>query len=103
MKAEEWEKIKSLFDAVLKIEPAKRARWLEEACGDRADVLETVRQLLQNHDDSSASPRTLTEQEPIFSPGELVANRFVIKKLIARGGMGEVYEANDSGLKGIRI
>lgn len=103
MKAEEWEKIKTLFDAVLKIEPAKRARWLEEACGERTDVLETVKQLLANYEDSSTTQRTLTEQEPVFSPGELVANRFVIKKLIARGGMGDVYEATDTGLKAIRI
>ena len=32
-------------------------------------------------------------------PGETVAGRFVIVRFIARGGMGEVYEANDTALR----
>jgi serine/threonine protein kinase len=103
MKAEEWEKIKSLFDAVLKINPAERADWLNDACCGRTDILETVQQLVRNYEDPSTTQRALTEQEPVFSPGELVAGRFVIVKLIARGGMGDVYEVHDMGLRGIRI
>jgi serine/threonine protein kinase len=30
-----------------------------------------------------------------FSPGDLLANRFRILRFVARGGMGEVYEADD--------
>jgi len=35
----------------------------------------------------------------IFSPGELVAGRYGIVRFIGRGGMGEVYEANDLELR----
>ena len=34
-------------------------------------------------------------QHEIFAPGELISDRFRIVRLIARGGMGEVYEAHD--------
>jgi len=31
----------------------------------------------------------------VFEPGSIVGNRYVIRRFIARGGMGEVYEAFD--------
>jgi serine/threonine protein kinase/tetratricopeptide (TPR) repeat protein len=34
----------------------------------------------------------------LFTPGELVADRYLIVRFIARGGMGEVYEAYDREL-----
>jgi eukaryotic-like serine/threonine-protein kinase len=39
------------------------------------------------------------EATPTFAPGSTVAGRFHIHRFIARGGMGEVYEAWDSGLR----
>jgi hypothetical protein len=35
----------------------------------------------------------------VFAPGELLAGRFTIVRFIARGGMGEVYEAEDRELR----
>ena len=38
--------------------------------------------------------------EPMqFRPGDLVAGRYQVKRFIARGGMGEVYEAEDAELR----
>lgn len=37
---------------------------------------------------------------PRYAPGQLIANRFRIVRYIARGGMGEVYEASDLHLNG---
>ncbi len=34
-------------------------------------------------------------QDILFERGELVANRYVIQRFVARGGMGEVYDAED--------
>jgi serine/threonine protein kinase len=35
---------------------------------------------------------------PRLAPGEVLAGRFVVRRFIARGGMGEVYEAEDQEL-----
>ncbi|MGC4051097.1 MAG: protein kinase [Paludibaculum sp.] len=40
---------------------------------------------------------------PVFAPGQTVAGRFRVIRLIARGGMGEVYEVRDSTLNGLRV
>ncbi len=40
------------------------------------------------------------EQKPIFAPEEVLAQRYRIVRFIARGGMGEVYEAEDLTLRG---
>ena len=36
----------------------------------------------------------------VFGPGELVGGRYRIVRFVARGGMGEVYEAEDAELRG---
>src|SRR5580698_2352187 len=36
---------------------------------------------------------------PAFGPGDLLGNRFRILAFVARGGMGEVYEAEDLELQ----
>jgi tetratricopeptide (TPR) repeat protein/tRNA A-37 threonylcarbamoyl transferase component Bud32 len=49
-----------------------------------------------------SAPRPPIPKPPVFSPGALLANRFRIVRFIARGGMGEVYEAED-GVLGERV
>jgi serine/threonine protein kinase len=41
-------------------------------------------------------------QQPSFEPGELLLDRFRIRRLLARGGMGEVYDVDDAAL-GARV
>ena len=36
-----------------------------------------------------------------FEPGQIIADRFVVVRFIARGGMGEVYEVEDGFLQGV--
>ena len=103
MKAEEWERIKALFDAALSVPREERSAWLAEVCSGRPDLWDTLNQLLQSYDESSvADPRQL-EPDPVFLPGQTVADRFRVLRLIARGGMGEVYEAQDASLNGLRV
>lgn len=49
----------------------------------------------------SPTPTRATERrsQPLFAPGEVLAERYEIVRYIAQGGMGEVYEAEDRQLQ----
>ncbi|HXY06628.1 MAG TPA: serine/threonine-protein kinase, partial [Terriglobales bacterium] len=105
---EQWEKVKALFDANLDKPPAQRSQLLATTNEDPA-VLEEVGRLLQSYGEAgnflSASPLPspivplLATEAQSFSPGDLLAQRFRITRFLARGGMGEVYEAEDVELR----
>jgi eukaryotic-like serine/threonine-protein kinase len=42
-------------------------------------------------------------ESPQFNPGDVLASRFTIIRFLARGGMGEVYEASDQHLHGKHV
>jgi hypothetical protein len=48
--------------------------------------------------DSVRESTTLGGYSSLFAPGSVVANRYRIERFVARGGMGEVYEAFDQEL-----
>jgi len=49
---------------------------------------------------SEATATVLQSEAARFQPAQLIANRFRVVRFIARGGMGEVYEAKDQFLQG---
>jgi len=65
------------------------------------DSPSTARARISEDDLSPAPPRPPQPPTPqsAFSPGDTIAKRFRILRFIARGGMGEVYEALDIELK----
>src|SRR5262245_11073272 len=94
MTSEEWELTKQILEQLLKLPEQERMAHLEAATDDpriRAIVLE----LLPHYREESAEPKT---PSCVLSPRELVASRFRVVRLIAVGGMGEVYEAFDEWL-----
>jgi eukaryotic-like serine/threonine-protein kinase len=103
---QQWETIKALFEAALERSAAERPAFLASASQD-AVVVREVERLLANHDEAGSflsSPAAAdavyqSDRFPSFSPGDLLAERFRITRFIARGGMGEVYEAEDVELR----
>src|SRR5215475_295722 len=105
---ESWGRVKALFDQALAEEPEDRRAFLERVCPD-AELREDVEKLLRDHEEAGnflSDPifgtgvrRKAPVSPPIFAPGEVVTGRFKIVRLLGRGGMGEIYEAEDSKLR----
>ncbi len=101
---EQWENVKALFEAALEKTPAERNSFLASAAQDPL-VRSEVQRLLAHHVQSggllSRAPLGVTPSSTVaaenhaFAPGDLVSDRFRITHFLARGGMGEVYEADD--------
>ncbi len=105
---QQWENVKALFETALEKTPAERTAFLAEAAPDSA-VRSEVERLLAHHVESGGFLSKAAVPDPVsgrassrapapsqsFLPQELVAERFRITRFLARGGMGEVYEAED--------
>src|SRR5271156_3073860 len=104
---QQWENVKALFEAALEKTPAERTSFLAAATPDSA-VRAEVERLLTHHVESggllsrpaiparsSRFRSSVPKPSQSFLPNTLVAERFRIIRFLARGGMGEVYEAED--------
>jgi|GEM_PF-3369904 len=111
MHSARWERLKILFAEALDRPPDAREAFARQACGADQELAADVLRLLDGHDRARRSlsnpilPHALEpagEKPPRFVPPLVAAGRFRILRLIARGGMGEVYEAEDLQL-GVRV
>lgn len=100
------ERVKELFDAALLLDPAARRLFLDQACSD-ASMRRVIEDLLLSYDDAGSffsrssfriSAPVTSLAEKAFACGEILAARFRVTRFIARGGVGEVYEAEDMEL-----
>jgi serine/threonine protein kinase/Tol biopolymer transport system component len=103
-----------LFGEALELPPESRSAFLDRACGHDPELRRHLEQLLLKDARAGsflAAPaftpdgtQTLSALGPPptpgrFQSGQLIAGRFAIVRFIARGGMGEVYEAKDQFLQ----
>jgi serine/threonine protein kinase/tetratricopeptide (TPR) repeat protein len=104
MTPERWEQVRQLFDTAVEVDPAKRSAFLDAECGADAELRAEVERLLAAEDASGGFFGGATNvkgflgaepERPVFSEHDIVADRFLIVRYIGRGGMGEVYEAED--------
>src|SRR5437899_13051312 len=104
---DKWQRAKTVFDAVLQQPAVERASFLAVACPEE-DLRDQVEQLLLNHEQAgSFLSKPILEQHKQhsagksdrFASGTIVATRFKVVRLLGKGGMGEVSEAEDLKLR----
>jgi tetratricopeptide (TPR) repeat protein/tRNA A-37 threonylcarbamoyl transferase component Bud32 len=125
--------VEHLFESALALKPAEREAFLDQACSHDPELRRTVEELLAEDanagsllehppfdflgqdrlcpPDVRGTAETTDDNEvpsalpPAgrLKPGQVLIDRFVILRFIAKGGMGEVYEAEDSFLQGVHV
>lgn len=107
MTPERWQQIKEVFNLALEHEPGQRSSFLSRACDNDVALQAEVESLLAAHEKDGSfidSPaykdafELLKDQPAELEPGQVLGS-YEITSLIGRGGMGEVYLAEDKRLR----
>lgn len=101
MNPQNWVRVEQLFAQAASLSDEDRVRFVGEL-RETAEVTEQLRQLLRHHDQAESFLATPAWHVPVgdgsrFSAGERIASRYVVQRLLGRGGMGEVYLVAEPG------
>ncbi len=102
MNEERWDRVQQLVEGALECEPHARGAFVESgSAGDtelRREVLSLLGAEVVDELPTLWLGALATPDADRFAPGDRLAGRYLIRQLIGRGGMGEIYEADDEEL-----
>ena len=96
MKADRWKQVRATFEDLLEVPPDGREERLDAACAGDPELRDEVQRLLKSHSELSGF---LSHPDPPQPPSDLsgdvprTVGDFEIRRVVASGGMGTVYEA----------
>ena len=95
---ESWKRVKELVADALELPPERRHAFLDDLEAEAPEVSERVKHLVNAVEESgdpleqaAEEPRVITAR-PVDWTGKSLGG-YAVKRFVARGGMGEVYEA----------
>lgn len=100
MTPEKWRSINEIFQLALEQPTATREAFLTHACAGDPSLKLRISDMIRDHSRHGGllDKRPWKEHTLCFRPGQVVADRYEVVRFIAKGGMGEVYEAKDLDL-----
>jgi serine/threonine protein kinase/Tol biopolymer transport system component len=106
MTPERWQQVKQIFNSAIMYRPEERSSFISQACSGDEELRSEVESLIASHEESGsfidkpafeAAATLLANEKAELNGGQNIGSYEVIS-FINRGGMGEVYLAEDKRL-----
>ncbi|MDI1241940.1 MAG: serine/threonine-protein kinase, partial [bacterium] len=102
MNADDYQKLKQIFNSALDLSPEDRSAFVAEKCNGDGEMLRRVEKLLDSNDTGfletpAADPFSESPSKSSSRSGQRIGHYEVVRK-IGSGGMGDVYLAIDGKL-----
>lgn len=105
MKPENWERLEDLFEQAVGLSGAEQKEFLGRVLRDNEELGRQLSDLVRAHEATQSMETPWIDLHQLWPPAErmfqdnqLLLDRFRIVRFLGKGGMGEVYEAEDRHL-----